>query len=63
MKTYRVIGPHKVDEHPPGSKFRTALPEWRERALIRGGHIEVVPRSAPKAKTGAKPTRHDNGEG
>lgn len=58
MKTYRVVGGRKVDEHEPGTTFRAAIEPRREARLIRAGHLEVVPNAKPKKRKPAEPGAH-----
>lgn len=42
-KEYRVVGPHKVLGHRPGSTFRGLLDPAQEQRLIAAHHLELVP--------------------
>ena len=49
---YRVVGPHEVLGHAPGSVFETSLSEEQEAFYIEVGHLE-------KARADAKPVEAD----
>lgn len=38
-RTYKVIGPHRVNGTNPGGTFTALLSPEQEAALIEGGHI------------------------
>ncbi len=52
-RDYKVVGPHAVCGHEPGSKFRATLPLDQEAHLTQAGHIQRI---APAKPASTKPT-------
>jgi hypothetical protein len=50
-KTYKVVGTQPVADHVPGEEFSFDFKD-QEAALIEGGHIKPVNKSAEKKKEG-----------
>ena len=54
--TYRVVGGHVVDGHPPGDTYKADYSAEHEQYLITAGHVEIVDTQA----TDNPPAEGDN---
>lgn len=60
-KRYKVVGPHTVMGHRPGAEFDADLTEEKERQMLRGGHLALVPAAVTPASRRRRTTHRRRG--